>query len=82
MPYIIPTQERINFLIAEFMKEGGTTDAAMITEKEHEHGPYYITEMEDVGPLYLMDEFGEAIKVSWEMFGQYAYIYPPLAALT
>jgi hypothetical protein len=78
MPFLIPSEDRINFLIETF-SEGGF-DAAMITEKSNFF--YYITELEEIGPCYLMDDFGNGIAIEDAMFWQRGFIYPPLAELT
>lgn len=78
MSFFIPSEERIAHLIETF-DEGGF-EAAQITHKANFH--YYGTELEEIGPLYLMDDFGNGIPVDWEMFRQRSFIYPPLAALT
>lgn len=77
MPFIIPTEQRIKHLIATY-NEGGF-EAAMITENT---GHYYITELEEIGPTYIMDDFGDAVCITFEMFWQRAYIFPPLNVLT
>lgn len=78
MPFLIPSEERITHLINTF-SEGGF-EAAQITEKSSLF--YYMTELEEIGPIYVMDDFGDALCVSFEMLHQHMYIHPPLAALT
>lgn len=56
---------RIAHLIATY-NEGGY-EAAQIT---HKSGLFYATELEDIGPSYLMDDFGQAVRVTIEMLGQ------------
>lgn len=72
------SEARISYLFSIF-NEGGT-DQARITHKDDVF--FYVTELEDIGPMYIMDDFGNAIKLSWEMWGQHFWIYPPLAELT
>jgi hypothetical protein len=78
MAFFEPTQERIDYLI-DMYSEGGF-ESAMITEKSDHH--YYETELQDIGPLYIMDDFGNAQIVAFEMFGQEMFIFPPLKVLT
>ena len=52
----------------------------MITEKGDFH--HYTTELEDIGPMYVMDDFGNAIVVKMNMLQQLFFIYPPLNVLT
>jgi hypothetical protein len=73
------TQSHINHLISTY-SEGGF-EAAKITEKGNTQH-YYQTELEDIGPVYLMDDFGTGIVVSWEMLMQRMEIFPPLHVLT
>ena len=75
---IIPSQQRINHLIHTF-SDGGF-EAAQITNKSCQF--YYLTELQDIGPLYIMDDFGNAIQVGMNMLVQKMYIHPPLTALT
>jgi hypothetical protein len=77
MPFIIPTEQRVSFLIATY-SEGGY-EAAQITKKDP---LYYITELEDIGPMYIMDDYGNTVKVDWDIHAQQCVAYPPLNALT
>lgn len=79
MPFIIPSEERISHLIKNY--DNGAFYEAQITEKSDAY-PYYKTELEDIGPSYLMDDFGNGIIVEIEMFVQRMFIMPPRAALT
>lgn len=79
MPFIIPTKARIAHLINNY--DNGAFYEAQITEKSNVY-PYYKTELDDIGPSYIMDDFGNGILVEIEMFVQRMFIMPPLAALT
>jgi hypothetical protein len=75
--YATNSRQRINLLIDQY-SEGGF-EAARITERDTF---YYTTELEDIGPMYIMNDFGDAIMVTSEMSRQKFVIYPPLNALT
>lgn len=75
---IIPSQQRINHLIHTF--SDSVFEAVQITNKSCQF--YYLTELEDIGPLYIMDDFGNAIRVGMDMLVQKMYSHPPLNALT
>lgn len=79
MPFLIPSEDRVAHLIKNYDK--GAFYEAQITEKSNVF-PYYKTELEDIGPSYIMDDFGNAIMVEIEMIVQRMFIMPPLAALT
>lgn len=72
------TQQRLNYLFDKF-NEGGSQEA-VITKKSDAH--HYTTELEDIGPIYLMDDFGNAVVVSWEMWGQYFFFASYKGVLT
>ena len=74
---ITNSEERITHLIDTY-SEGGF-EAARITEKGTF---YYSTELEEIGPMYLMDDFGTGIIVEDHMLWQRFFIYPPLSVLT
>jgi hypothetical protein len=59
------SNERVAHLIATY--NTGGYEAAQIT---HKTGLFYTTELEDIGPMYLMDDFGQAVMVSIKMLGQ------------
>ena len=75
---ITGSQARILHLF-DILNEGGS-EQARITHKDCVF--FYVTELEDVGPMYIMDDFGNAQSITWERWGQHAFIYPPLAELT
>lgn len=79
MPFFISSDERIAYLIKNYDK--GAFYEAQITEKSNTY-PYYKTELDDIGPSYIMDDYGNTIIVEIEMFVQRMFIMPPLAALT
>lgn len=77
MPYFVPTEERVKYLIENYTM---AIDEAQITEKDNFF--YYITELEEIGPTYIMDDFGNAVVITIDMIVQRMAIYPPLQVLT
>lgn len=78
MPFFTSSPERIKHLF-DIFNEGGF-EQAQINDKSDFH--YYTTELEDIGPSYVMDDFGNAHIVTIDMWVQTFWIYPPLAELT
>lgn len=71
MPFHIPSEARISHLIRTFDKGG--QDEAMIIDQNRTTG-YYSTELEEIGPCYVMDDFGNGQQVSFDDFAQ-AIVY-------
>jgi hypothetical protein len=59
------SNSRISMLLQHY-SEGGF-EAARITEKKP---LFYITELEDMGPMYIVDDFGNSTMLSFELMAQ------------